>query len=157
VRKVKAAGSSPCYTLAMNVILLRFALAIWAGGGLSVALGTRSIFRAAETRRQGGLFSGAVLGRFLELRWAAVALTVVAWAFQRTPGLWWATAAAALTLAQAPLDARIRALREQLGGSTEGLDRSDPRRKRWGALHGASVLILFAQIACAAAGLVVAA
>ena len=119
--------------------------------------GTRAIFRAAETRRQGGAFSGAVLGSFFKLRWAAVALTAVAWAFPRTPALWWATAAAALTVAHAPLDGRIRALREQLGGSTEGLDPSDPRRKRWGALHGTSVLLLFAQIACAAAGLVLAA
>ena len=148
---------SACYTLAMNAILLRFALAIWVGGGLAVLLGTRSIFRAAETRGQGGLFSGAVLRSFFELRWAAVALTAAAWAFSRTPALWWASAAAALTIVQAPLDARIRALREQLGGSTEGLDASDPRRKRWGALHGGSVLLLLAQIACAAAGLVLAA
>jgi hypothetical protein len=141
----------------MNVILLRFALAIWAGGGLAVVLGTRSIFRAAETRSQGGLFSGAVLGSFFRLRWAAVALTAAAWAFPRTPALGWATAAAALTIVHAPLDGRIRALREQLGGSTEGLDAADPRRKRWGALHGASVLLLLAQIACAAVGLVLAA
>lgn len=141
----------------MNVILLRFALAIWAGGGLAVVLGTRSIFRASETRRQGGLFSGAVLSSFSRLRWAAVALTAIAWLFPRTSGLWWATAAAVLTVAHAPLDARIRALREQLGGSTEGLEPGDPRRKRWGALHGASVLLLLAQIAGAAAGLALAA
>jgi hypothetical protein len=141
----------------MNAILLRFALAIWAGGGVAVLLGTRSIFRAAETRRQGGLFSGAVLRSFFKLRWAAVALTVVAWAFPRTPALWWATAAAALTVAHAPLDVRIRALREQLGGSTDGLDASDPHRKRWGALHAASVLLLLAQIASAGVGLVLAA
>jgi hypothetical protein len=141
----------------MNAILLRFALAIWVGGGVAVLLATRSIFRVAETRRQGGLFSGAVLGSFFELRWAAVALTAAGWALSRMPALWWATAAAALTIVQAPLDARIRALRVQLGGSAEGLDASDPRRKRWGALHGASVLLLLGQIACAAVGLVLAA
>jgi hypothetical protein len=58
-----------------------------------------------------------------------------------------------LTLVHALLDARIRAFRDQLGGSIEGLDALDPRRKRWGALHGASVLLLLAQIACAGAGL----
>jgi len=66
---------------------------------------------------------------------------------------WVASAAASLTLVQAFLDARIRAFRDQLGGSLEGLDALDPRRKRWGALHGASVLLLLAQIACAGAGL----
>lgn len=141
----------------MGVILLRFALAVWAGGGLAVLLGTRSIFRAAATRREGGLFSGAVLSSFLGLRWAAVALTAIAWLFPRGPALWWGTAAALLTAAHAPLDARVRALREELGGSTEGLQASDPRRKRWGALHGASVLLLLAQIACAAVGLALAA
>jgi len=138
----------------MNVILLRFALAIWVGGGLLAVFGTRSIFRAAETRRQGGLFSGAVLASFSRLRWAAVALTAIDWILPRSPGLGWATAAAVLTAAHSPLDARIRALREQIGGSTEGLEASDPRRKRWGALHGASVLLLLAQIAAAAVGLV---
>jgi hypothetical protein len=140
----------------MSVILLRFALAVWAGGGLTVVLGTRSIFRAASSRREGGLFSGAVLSAFSGLRWAAVALTAIAWLFPRLPALWWASAAALLTVAHAPLDARIRALRGELGGSTEGLQPSDPRRKRWGALHGASVLLLLAQIACAAVGLALA-
>lgn len=137
----------------MALIFLRFALALWFGGGLAVLFGTRSIFRAAETRRQGGLFSGAILASFLRLRWAALALTAAAWPLARPSPIWWATAAAALTLAQAPLDSRIRALREQLGGSTEGLAAGDPRRKRWGALHGASVLLLLAQIGCGAGGL----
>jgi hypothetical protein len=139
----------------MGVILLRFALAIWVGGGLAVVLGTRSIFRAAATRREGGLFSGAVLGSFFHLRWAAVALTAIAWLLARTQASWWAVAAAVLTVLHAPLDGRVRSLREQLGGSTEGLDPADPRRKRWGALHGASVLLLLAQIACGAIGLAV--
>lgn len=141
----------------MGVILLRFALAVWVGGGLLAVLGTRSIFRAAANRREGGLFSGAVLGSFSGLRWAAVALTAIAWLLARGPALWWATAAVVLTAAHAPLDARFRALRAELGGSTEGLEPSDPRRRRWGALHGASVLLLVAQIGCAAVGLALAA
>ena len=64
-RKVKAEPIVAVLThSAMNVILLRFALAIWVGGGLRRVSGTRSIFRAAETRRQGGVFSGAVLASF---------------------------------------------------------------------------------------------
>lgn len=140
----------------MSPILLRFALALWFGGGLAVLLGTRSIFRSAADRRQGGIFSGAVLASFLSLRWVAVALTAIACAFARPSPALWAAAAAVLTIVHAPLDLRIRALREQLGGSTEGLAADDPRRKRWGALHGASVLLLLAQIACGAAGLLAA-
>ena len=146
----------------MGLILLRFALALWFGGGLATLFATRSIFAVAETRQQGGRFSGAVLSSFLWLRWAAAALTAAAWLFVRgapiwwasaAAPIWWASAAALLTLVHALLDARIRAFRDQLGGSIEGLDALDPRRKRWGALHGASVLLLLAQIACAGAGL----
>jgi hypothetical protein len=137
----------------MGSILLRFALAMWLGGGLAVLFGTRAIFGAAESRRQGGLFSGAVLASFFRLRWAAAALTAVAWLFVRGAPTYWATAAALLTLVHAPLDARIRAFREALGGSTEGLAADDPKRRRWGALHGTSVLLLLAQILCAGAGL----
>jgi len=90
----------------MGLILLRFAVALGFGGGLATLFATRSIFAAAETREQGGRFSGAVLKSFLWLRWAGVALTAL-----------------------------------------------DPRRKRWRALHGTSVLLLLAQIACAGAGL----
>ena len=127
---------------------------------LAVVLATRSIFRSAPTRGEGGLFSGAVLASFRRLRWAAVALTAIGWFLLRTPPeLWaplWAGAAALLTVVHAPLDARIHSLREELGGSTEDLAPDDPRRKRWGALHGASVLLLLAQIACGATGLLAA-
>ena len=137
----------------MGLILLRFALALWFGGGLATLFATRSIFAVAETRGQGGRFSGAVLSSFSWLRWAAVAMTAAAWLFVRGAPIWWASAATLLTLVHALLDARIRAFRAQLGGSIEGLDALDPRRKRWGALHGASVLLLLAQIACAGVGL----
>ncbi len=137
----------------MGPVLLRFALSIWFGGGLAVLFATRAIFRAAETRRQGGIFSGAVLASFFGLRWAAVALTVVGWLFVRAWPTYWATAAAIFTIAHAPLDAGIRRFRDQIGGSTEGLAPDDPRRKRWGALHGVSVLLLMAQITCGAIGL----
>lgn len=137
----------------MGPVLLRFALAIWFGGGLAVLFGTRAIFRVAQTRKQGGIFSGAVLSAFFGLRWAAVALTAIGWWFLRAWPTYWATAAAAVTIAHAPLDASIRRFRDQIGGSTEGLAPDDPRRKRWGALHAASVLLLLAQIACGAIGL----
>ena len=137
----------------MGLILLRFAVALGFGGGLATLFATRSIFSAAETSEQGGRFSGAVLKSFLWLRWAGVALTAIAWLFVRGAPIWWASAAAVPTLVQAFLDARIRAFRDQLGGSLEGLDALDPRRKRWRALHGTSVLLLLAQIACAGAGL----
>ncbi|MGZ6126153.1 MAG: hypothetical protein ACXWLR_14390, partial [Myxococcales bacterium] len=86
----------------MSLILLRFALAAWVGGGLAVVLGTRSIFRVASSRREGGLFSGAVLSSFFALRWGAVALTAIAWLIPPVPALWWASAAALLTVAHAP-------------------------------------------------------
>lgn len=137
----------------MGPILLRFALAIWFGGGLATISATRSIFAAAETRKLGGLLAGAVLASFFWLRWVAAALTAASWLFVRGAPLWWGTAAAVLTCVHAALDARIRAFRDQIGGSTEGLAADDPRRKRWGALHAGSVLLLIAQVVCAGAGL----
>ena len=47
----------------------------------------------------------------------------------------------------------IRRLRDQLGGSVEKVATDDPRRKRFGALHGISMLLLLLQLACAATAL----
>jgi len=63
----------------------------------------------------------------------------------------------ALTLAaaQALVDLRIRTIRATSPVSISSLDRNDPVRKRFGALHGASMLLLLLQ--AIAAGVVVAA
>jgi hypothetical protein len=59
-----------------------------------------------------------------------------------------------LAAAQAVVDLRIRAMRTTSSVPISSLDRDDPVRKRFGALHGASMLLLVLQ-ALTAAGVVV--
>jgi hypothetical protein len=49
----------------------------------------------------------------------------------------------------------VRRIRRELGGSVGSLDPADPRRRRFGALHGLSMLLLFGQVALGTVGLVV--
>lgn len=60
-----------------------------------------------------------------------------------------------LAAAQAFVDLRIRTIRAMSPVSISSLDRSHPARKRFAALHGASMLLLFLQV-LAAAGVVAA-
>ena len=136
----------------MGPVLRTLGLALWFGGGLAVLFGTRALFRAAGSRKQGGQFSGALLQSFLWLR--LVALFAVCGAVLLGPHQSGAAVLLGLLFAAGALvDARLRKLRDALGGSTEGLDAKDPRRKQFGALHGASVLILIGQILVAGGAL----
>jgi hypothetical protein len=128
--------------------LRNLGLAIFFGGGLAVLAGTRAIFGLAESRALAGRFSGGVLHAFAVLRAAALVLLFFAALLDRFGGVVLALLFG-LFVAGAYVDRRIRALREAMGGSTEGLDPADPRRKQWGALHGGSVLLLIAQVAIA--------
>ncbi len=133
--------------------LRNLALAVFFGGGLATLLATRALFRAAESRKQGGYFSGAVLRSFQELRWWALVALIAVLHWRPLPDKAVAAALVVLAAAGAAVDRRIRSLRDQIGGSTEGLAADDPRRKRFGALHGVSVLLLIAQTLIAAAAL----
>jgi hypothetical protein len=55
-----------------------------------------------------------------------------------------------LAAAQAFVDLRIRTIRETSPVAISSLDRSDPVRKRFGALHGVSMLLLLLQAVTAA-------
>jgi hypothetical protein len=140
----------------MALSLQALALAIWFGGGLSVLYATRAIFALAPTRREAGQYSGAVLRSFRWLQ-AAAGLLFAAAAYQELPRPTRIAGQLALLLMVSSLllDAPLRRLRAQMGGSTEGLDADDPLRKRFGALHGISVLLLIGQVLCAGAGLIV--
>lgn len=135
--------------------LQALALSLWFGGGLSMLYGTRAIFAVADTRRQAGLFSGAILASYRLLQGAAVVLFAGAALAGLDRGQRIAGAVLVLfTLVGFFVDYRLRLLRREIGGSTEGLEAGDPRRKRFGALHGVSVLLLVAQVALAGIALV---
>ncbi len=140
----------------MGSSLQGLALSLWFGGGLATLYGTRAIFAVADNRKQAGIFSGAILAAYRLLQGAAVVLFVAA-AFaglrrgERIAG----GVLVLFTVTGFLVDSRLRRLRREIGGSTEGLDAADPRRKRWGALHGISVLLLVAQVALAGIAVVV--
>ena len=144
-----AAGLAP-----LARALLGSGLSLWLGGGLALLRGTSALFAAAPTRREGGVYSGALLASFRA--WQALAVVLCglgALLGARGAGLLFAAAAALALVASLPADAALRKLRAQIGGTTEGLPAGDPRRKTWGRLHGLSVLLLLAQVSAAGVGL----
>src|SRR5713226_2845958 len=92
------------------------ALGLWFGGGLTIVLATRAIFAAAESRKQAGAISGAVLRRFRALQILALLLLVPAYLFgARGTPLGLGLFAALLFLVSIPVDAALRTLRDALG------------------------------------------
>lgn len=137
--------------------LRSLALAVWCGGGLAMLLATRAIFARAGSRVLAGAISGEALLRFQVLRGvAAVLLGASALLGARGTATLLGLGCILFQLAASPVDTRLRKLRGEIGGSTEGLAEGDPRRKQFGVLHGVSVLLLLAQIALAAVALLLA-
>ena len=133
------------------------ALALWFGGGISMLLATRAIFARAGSRRLAGAISGEALLRFQVLRGIAAALLgISALLGARGTSTVLGLVCIVLQVASSPLDARIRRLRDEIGGSTEGLSPDDRRRRTFGLLHGATVLLLLLQVAVAAASILLA-
>lgn len=131
------------------------AFSIWFGGGLAMLLATRAIFARAGSRALAGTISGDALLRFQVLRGiAAVLLGGSALLGARSLATVLGLGCILFQLAASPVDAKLRRLRAEIGGSTEGLEEGDPRRRLFGALHGVSVLLLLAQIALAAVALI---
>jgi hypothetical protein len=142
--------------LRVALALRSVALAIWAAGGASTFLATSAIFARAENRKQAGDFAGAVLRRSLWFRLSAVALQIVA-LLLGAGGVanWFALGAAVLTAAESSVQQAVRRIRRELGGSVDALAADDPRRRRFAALHGISMLLLLGQVVLGTIGLIV--
>ncbi len=142
-------------TVQLALGLRSLAFGIWFGGGLAMLLATRAIFARAGSRALAGTISGEALLRFQLLRGlAAVLLGGAALFGARGLATLLGLGCILFQLASSPVDSRLRNLRSEIGGSTEGLAEDDPRRKQFGVLHGISILLLLAQIALAAVALV---
>jgi hypothetical protein len=136
--------------------LRSIALAIWAAGGASTFLATSAIFARAENRKQAGDFAGAVLQRSLWFRLLAVGFQIAALLLgARGPANWLALGAAVLTAAESSVQQGVRRIRRELGGSVDALESADPRRRRFAALHGISMLLLLGQVVLGTIGIVV--
>jgi hypothetical protein len=142
----------------LAALVQSLAFAVWLGGGLAVLSSTRAVFARLPTRREAGDVSGAILERFSSQQVAAAALFGISVLLGGpNASTYFGAGATLLLLVSLPVDQKIRKLRAELGGSTEGLAADDPRRKQFGALHGVSVLLLLGQIVCAGVALAISA
>jgi uncharacterized membrane protein len=142
---------------------VRAALALWIGGTVFLgALAAPAVFRGAPSRTLAGDLVGAMVGAFGKVKLACMAVVVVgAWIrFARweawngwIAGRFTLIAAACLLelLAAWAIAPRIRAAREAIRAA--GLDfegaPTDPRRRAFRRLHGASMALQSLAALCA--------
>jgi hypothetical protein len=129
------------------IALRSLSFAVWFGGGIATALATSAVFARAESRKTAGDFAGAILRRTNALRVAAALCFVVA-ALLGARGIatWLGAACVLLQVLAVPVDVATRKIRREVGGGIDTLDASDPRRRRFGALHGLAMLLLLLQV-----------
>jgi hypothetical protein len=136
--------------------LRSLALAVWFAGGLATILATSAVFARAESRKVAGNLAGAILLRTNRLRvLAALSFALSAFLGAAGPPTWLGGGCLILEAAAIPVDVATRRVRRALGGEVDALAPDDPRRRRFGALHGLAMLLLVLQVLLGAAGLVV--
>jgi len=135
--------------------LRSLSLALWFGGGLATLFSTSAVFAKAESRKLAGDFAGAILSRTNRLRvLAALLFALSALLGASGPATWLGAGCLLLQAAAIPVDVATRRIRRELGGAVDALAEGDPRRRRFGALHGLAMLLLVLQVLLGAAGLV---
>jgi hypothetical protein len=136
-------------TLARSLALLGAAL--WLGGGVGTLLSTRAAFRHAGGTPVAGQIAADALRSLSRLVWASLALLALAAALgARAPMYGWLPGAALFLAGELGVKPALQRMRRDASGSIETLAKDDPRRKRFGALHGVSMLLLLGQLLCAA-------
>lgn len=128
----------------------RLIAAVWLGSGVFLMLAASAAFRAAPTPTAAAEVVGAMLTRWhyialagplllfaIELRQARKLVLIV---------VFFALVVAAT---QAVVDLRIRTIRDSSIVPISSLDRSDPVRRQFGALHGVSMTLLVLQVVSA--------
>ena len=118
-------------------------------------LGASAAFRVAPNAAAAADVVGAMLSRW---HYIALGAPLLLFALElRAPRRFMLVvlvAALLLAAAQIVVDLRIRTMRSTSPVPISSLDRDDPLRKRFGALHGVSMMLLVLQLV--AAGVVVA-
>ncbi|HVE82138.1 MAG TPA: DUF4149 domain-containing protein [Myxococcales bacterium] len=135
-----------------------FALALWVGGGAVISFVVApSVFRLASSRHQAGEIVGQILRRFDAYVMAAGPLALVLGVLEmagtvggaRTLNLKLALVVSMVGLAlysRFALTPEIRKLRDEMGDQLDQIPATDPRRRRFGQLHGFSVMCLLGEI-----------
>ena len=118
-------------------------------------LAALAAFRALSTPTDAANVVGAILTRWHYIALLApLALLAFEWRRSRPLILALLFAAILLASAQALVDTRIRTMRMESPVAISALSRTDPLRRRFGALHGLSSLLLVLQVLVAAAAVV---
>lgn len=136
-------------------MIARLVAALWLGSAFFLMLAASAAFRSAPNPTVAADVVGAMLNRWHYVALAApLILFVLELRSPRRLVLIVLFAAIALAATQAVVDLRIRSIRNSSVVAISDLDRDDPLRRRFGALHGISMLLLLLQ--AVAGGVVVA-
>ena len=127
---------------------------LWFGSAVFVILAALAAFRTLTTPTDAANVVGAVLTRWHYIALVCpLALVALEWRRSRAAILGLLFFAILLASAQALVDTRIRAMRLESPVAISALPRDNPLRRRFGALHGFSSLLLVAQVAVAGASI----
>jgi len=131
--------------------LQRLIAALWLGSAFFLMLSAQAAFRAAGNTSLAADVVGSMLTRWHYIALAAP-LALFALELRRVRPLILIVLFVAIVLAagQSFVDLRIRSIRASSPVSISSLDRTDPVRRRFGALHGLSMMLLLAQTLIAA-------
>lgn len=129
----------------------RLIAALWFGSAFFLMLAASAAFRAAPNAAVAADVVGAMLTRWHYIALAAP-LFLFAMALRRPRKVLVIVLFLALVLAaaQALVDLQIREIRQGALAPISSLDREDPLRRRFGALHGVSMMLLLLQTIAAA-------
>ncbi len=132
-----------------TVLFARLVQALWLGGGVFLALAALAVFRTLAAPDAADAV-GAMLSRWHYIAVLAPAiLMLVEWRRQRSRMVILLFLAVIVAVLQLSADLRIRRMRLMSPVPISSLDRSDPIRRRFGAMHGFSSFMLLAQIVAA--------
>ena len=131
----------------MTVVARRLIAGTWFGAGLFIVIAATAIFRFG-----GPETVGAVLARWHYVALLApLALVFFEWRKQRGRVVLLLFIAIVVAALEASLDVRIAAIRRDSPVPISSLSRNSPVRRRFGMMHGISVMLLMLDVVAAAA------
>jgi hypothetical protein len=132
--------------------LSRVLLGLWFGGGaILLAVATPAAFRNAGDPTRAAEAVGAMLRpwHWLAILVPLVVLMIPSVAARRTLRIAVLVFGLVFAVAQTAIDARIHAIRRSSPIAISSLERTDPVRRRFGVLHGASSMLMLLEVASA--------
>ena len=150
-----AVSGAPGLQLAAARALASFGLALWFGGGVGTLLSTRVVFANTSGTPMAGTLAAGLLKRYTWLASAALALLIGSWLLGLRGAITaaWAAGGVLFLISELAIWPAVRRLRTAMGGSRDNVPKEDPRRRRFGMLHGVSMLLIFLELGCAAAAI----